>query len=526
MSQENVRLKKWRTLCQMSLVLGSCVFLMGADCMPRDAACQNLMDGDMCVPPAGSPDAAKCQAYICAVGECTAISDPDQSGLKCSDETDCTEEGTCKSGSCVADDKAAGTACADGDATECTKGECDGGGMCVQEDVPQGTPCAEVEKDDNECTDDVCSAGACSHPNKPNNTDCEKDGNVCTTEICLEGQCTDQGCDPRSGQDCTTSEGKDGTCQAITGVPPCQCVAAPDELAVLYIASANGNSVISYRDPATINGNIAPDTDLFGEQTQLFFPTDIVVTANDTLVVSNFDTNTVTSYANAAESNGNLPPDGNVEGVATLLDRPVTLAVNAAEDLLFVANGGAADEILVYSGASMSSLNGNLAPTRTITSTDIQDPVGINFGANDDLYVVNGSSDNIVVIAGASEVNGNVAATRIIGSGAFGDLFDVFIDGNDTMYVVDIDGFIYTFNDASTLNGSVDPDFVLTVPPAVTLTAIAVDSDGNAYIVDSGADAVYSYDNIATLNGALNPDRTIQGDQTQMDGPIRVFLDE
>ena len=294
----------------------------------------------------------------------------------------------------------------------------------------------------------------------------------------------------------------------------------------MYIANFGGFNVTSYQDPSTVNGNIAPDTNLEGAQTQLDGPSDIVVTGNDTLIASNFNTDTVTSYANARESNGNLTPDGNVQGAATLLDDPTTLAVNMAEDLLFVANFGVNDEILVYTGASTSSLNGNLAPTRVITSTDIQNPVGINFGADDDLYVVNSVLNNVVVIANASTTNGNVAATRIIDSASFVTPFDVFIDSNDTMYVVDFTGFIYTFNGASTLNGTVAPDFTLEVPPAVQLTAIAVDSNGTGYIVDFAADAVYSYDNLATLNGALNPDRTIQGAQTQLDGPIRVFLDE
>ena len=552
MLQEHVHFSKWKTLCRMGLALFCCVAFMGGDCIQRDAACQDLSDGAECTPPAGSAAAPTCQAYFCAVGECTLLSDPGQNGDKCSDETDCEDEGTCQSGNCVAADKAQGTSCTD-DGNECTDDICDGAGACTHPNEPDGIACND---DGNDCTDDVCAAGVCVHPNEPagtdctdgdgnectsgecdgagacqptnvaDNTDCENDGNVCTTELCLSGTCTDQGCAPRLGQACTTSDGNDGTCQTITGTPPCQCVATPEEVAVLYIANFSGFNVTSYQDPSTVNGNIAPDTNLEGAQTQLDGPSDIVVTGNDTLIASNFNTDTVTSYANARESNGNLTPDGNVQGAATLLDDPTTLAVNTAEDLLFVANFGASDEILVYSGASTSSLTGNLAPTRIITSTDIQNPVGINFGANDDLYVVNSVLNNVVVIAGASNVNGNVAATRIIDSASFGTLFDVFIDDNDTMYVVDIAGFIYTFNNASTLNGMVDPDFTLTVPPAVLLSAIAVDSNGTGYIVDNGADAVYSYDNIATLNGALNPDRTIQGAQTQMDGPIRVFLDE
>ena len=527
MSQKHVHFSQWKTLCRMGLVLCCCVVFIGADCdgPDPDPNCVGQSSNTPCPQPAGAADAGACEIYVCDFQQqCVLTTDVSKSGDKCSDETDCEEEGTCQSGNCVAADKAQGTTCPD-DGNECTDDICDGAGVCTHPNEPAGTDC--TDGDDNECTSGECDGmGVCQGTNVSDNTDCENDGNVCTTELCLSGVCTDQGCDPRLGQACTTSDGNAGTCQTITGTPPCQCVAEPDEVAVLYIANFDGFNITSYQDPSTVNGNIAPDTNLEGAQTQLDGPSDIVVTGNDTLIVSNFNTDTVTSYANARESNGNLTPDGNVQGAATLLDDPATLAVNTTEDLLFVANFGASDEILVYSGASTSSLNGNLAPTRIITSTDIQNPVGINFGANDDLYVVNSVLNNVVVIAGASEVNGNVAATRIIDSASFGTLFDVFIDDNDTMYVVDIAGFIYTFNNASTLNGMVDPDFTLTVPPAVLLSAIAVDSNGTGYIVDNGADAVYSYDNIATLNGALNPDRTIQGDQTQMDGPIRVFLDE
>ena len=62
------------------------------------------------------------------------------------------------------------------------------------------------------------------------------------------------------------------------------------------------------------------------------------------------------------------------------------------------------------------------------------------------------------------------------------------------------------------------------VPPAVQITAVAVDTAGNGYIVDVNNDAMYGYNNIATLNGAVNPNRTLQGANTQLNAPIRVFL--
>ncbi|MCZ6652464.1 MAG: hypothetical protein O7D91_05485, partial [Planctomycetota bacterium] len=479
MMQKHVCFDKWKILCQMSLALCCCVVFMGADCEgpPPDPNCVGQSSNTPCPQPAGAPDAGACEIYVCDFQQqCVLATDGSKSGDKCSDETDCVEEGTCQGRDCVAADK--GQIPCTKDDNECTDDICDGKGKCTHPNEPNTVPCTD---DGEECTTDFCDgAGACGHPNKaagtdctdtdnndctsgecdgmgeceprdvPDNTDCENDGNVCTTELCLSGVCTDQGCDPRLGQTCTTSDGKDGTCQTITGTPPCQCVADAEEVAVLYIANIDGFNITSYQDPSTVNGNIPPDTNLEGVQTQLDSPSDIVITGNDTLIVSNFGGNSVTSYANARESNGNLTPDGNVQGAATLLDDPVTLAVNTAEDLLFVANFGLSDEILVYTSASTSSLNGNLAPTRIITSTDIQDPIGINFGANDDLYVANASFNNVVVIAGASEVNGIVTATRIIDSGAFDRIFDVFIDSNDTMYVVDFGGFIYTFNNAST----------------------------------------------------------------------------
>lgn len=299
----------------------------------------------------------------------------------------------------------------------------------------------------------------------------------------------------------------------------------------LFIANFGGDGVISYANPSTVNGNIAPDTNLDGAQTQLNDPADIVVNSAGQLLAANFaavGNASITTYDNAAEANGNLEPDGNVTGAATTLIDPVSLAVNTAEDLLFVADIFS-DDILVFAGTTAGTFNGNLAPTRTIASADLNNPFGINFGANDDLYVANNGLSNVVVFANASNLNGTVAATRIITSALFNGLFDVFVDNNDTMFVVDAtDGEIYIFNDASSLNGPVTPDFTLDVQPAVAgaLTAIAVDSNDVGYIVDFAASAVYSYNNISTRNGTFNPNRTISGAATQMLTPIRVFLTE
>lgn len=294
----------------------------------------------------------------------------------------------------------------------------------------------------------------------------------------------------------------------------------------LFIANFGpNNNITSYQDPATVNGNVPPDTNLQGAQTQLDMVSDIVVNNVGELIATNFGTPSITVYADAASANGNLEPDGNVQGAATELVQPTSLAINTAEDLLFVADQGS-DDIYVYQDTASSTFNGNIAPIRIISSTDLNNPTGINFGANDEIYVANNGNNNILVFANASNLNGDVAPTRIITSAAFTTVFDVYIDDDDNMVVVDPAAIVYTFNNAASLNGNQDPDFTLTVPPAGNLTAVTVDTTGTGYLVDSGNDAIYAYDNITTRNGALNPDRTIQGANTQLDTPIRVFLVE
>ncbi len=302
---------------------------------------------------------------------------------------------------------------------------------------------------------------------------------------------------------------------------------------MLFVANLLGSNVTGWSNPASLNGNIAPDSNLAGAQTKLVGPTDIVVDKQGALITSNLGLpHRITAHDDALSINGNIAPDRNVEGVATLLDQPTSVAINRASDLVFVANVGAVDRILVYPNASQASFNGNLPPVRTIettTSLDLQTPMGINFGANDELYVANRGGNNILIFADASNTNGDVTPSRIIESAAFGGLMDVYIDGADNMYVVNDTGGgnqVHVFANASTLNGLTAPDFSLTVVGAVNLTAIAVDSEDTAYLVDANDHAIYAYDGISTLNGALAPDRTIQGANTQLNTPIRVFLME
>lgn len=324
----------------------------------------------------------------------------------------------------------------------------------------------------------------------------------------------------------TVSDGQGGTDTDTVNVNVTQATAPR-----LYIANFTGNNVTAYdiTDPNAVNGNIAPDANLSGAQTQLASPSDIVIDAGGSLLVTNFATPSITGYndaINLASINGNIAPTRNVQGANTQLTQPTSLTVNTTNDLAFVSDI-ISDDIYVFANASTAAFNGNLAPTRTIQSADINNPFGINFGANDNLYVANNALNNVAVFANASNLNGNVAATRTLTSATFTNLYDVYIDPDDTAYVVSAGtGRIDMFSNASTRNGAVTPNVSLIVQGALFITAIAVDSNGTAYIVDNTANAVYSYDNITTRNGTLPPDRTLQGANTQLFSPIRVWLEE
>lgn len=302
---------------------------------------------------------------------------------------------------------------------------------------------------------------------------------------------------------------------------------------ILYVANFSGNNITAYdiSDPNNVNGNVAPSANLAGGQTLISQPTDIVLDPAGALLVSNQGNDSVLGFPNAADLagiNGNVAPTRNVQGAATQIVLPLSLAVDTANDLLFVADN-LANAIRVYANASTAAFNGNLAPLRVITSANLNNPFGINFGANNALYVANRNGNNVVVFENASSLNGNVAANRVITSAVFtaGGLHDVFVDGAGRMFVVDsADDQIHTFNNAASLNGAAAPSVSLTVTGAGQMFAVAVDAQGRGYLTDFTLNRVYSYDNIATRNGALPPDRTLAGANTQLNGPVRVFLIE
>jgi len=299
---------------------------------------------------------------------------------------------------------------------------------------------------------------------------------------------------------------------------------------ILYVADNGGNRVLAWQvaNANDINGNIAPDANLSGALTLLLGPLDVLLDSADSLIVSNFGSS-ITSYATGttlASINGSVAPDRNVSGAATTLASPHGLALNAGTDVLFLSDS-AANRINSYGSASTAALNGNIAPTRTIAGVNVSSPQGICLGAGDTLYVANNVGSSVAVFAGASTLNGAIAANRVITSAVFANLMDVFVDGSDNLFVVCSapTNAVQVISNASTRNGVVPPSVTLTVAGATALHSIVVDSSGRGYISDM-AGSVYSYDNIATRNGVVAPDTTLTGAGTQLVSPRGMYMAE
>ncbi|HOW72085.1 MAG TPA: PKD domain-containing protein [Phycisphaerae bacterium] len=302
----------------------------------------------------------------------------------------------------------------------------------------------------------------------------------------------------------------------------------------LFVTSAAGPNVVGFAYPWTVSGNAVPNTVLTGASTKLVLPWAAVAISDGTLLVSNIDgtdddSPSITGYVNAASATGNLAPRLEVTGVATSLVSPRSMAYHAASDTLLVADVGV-PSILVYAGVSEAAFNGNVPPTRIITSGDLSGPQGIYLASNGDLYVANNGNNSVAVFANAHAANGTVAATRLITStdlATAGSLQAVCVDQGDHLFAADSSGKVFMFNSASTLTGAVTPAATIQVQTAIatSLTAIAVDSGGHGYVLDGGANsAVYVFDSIATRSGTLPPDRTIAGNATQLVLPQRLFF--
>ncbi len=280
----------------------------------------------------------------------------------------------------------------------------------------------------------------------------------------------------------------------------------PDALTqtMLYVISSG---LQGYRDAGTLRGpTITATTDLDSDPAG--DPVDAAFDARGALyVISSLNTGTIAVYDNPLTATGNRTPDRMVSGDLTGLFIPTGLAIDVENDLLYVSNGfsNSVSHVVVFDLGTPDAFDGNVEPISTfdvdMDSVLFADQVQF---ANGSLYVVD--APEILVFDSPADLKGPAIPDRVITNAAFDDNIQIHLADADRMIVASGDtggtDQVFILERASTLDGAVEPDVVLTVArttgTADTIFA-AIDSQDRLFIADGWNGVIYTFDNASTL---------------------------
>jgi hypothetical protein len=302
----------------------------------------------------------------------------------------------------------------------------------------------------------------------------------------------------------------------------------------------NSARIISFTNPATADGDVAPATELpVGASTDIFQPRSLVVTNDFTLLVTR-QNGGITSHDLAIDTTGNVPADRITESDPEL-DAPIALAYDADSDTLYVGGVNSESGILVYNNASAATFDGTKGPDRIFNPSD-RAPTNTTemtidalwLDKDGRLYVSDTSGTNvnfsrILVFNNPDTASGDTPADRKLESKEWGNIEDLCVDLDDNLYIVDDTDAIFKIKSASTVDGTdLTPDVTLTiVGQSVALNGIVVDRHGRAYVSDRGNHEIHSLAGIAALSsGNATPSTTITGNATRLSAPRQLWLVE
>ncbi|MCL5878765.1 MAG: Ig-like domain-containing protein [Deltaproteobacteria bacterium] len=301
--------------------------------------------------------------------------------------------------------------------------------------------------------------------------------------------------------------------------------------AVLYATDFNNLSLDVFYDAGSASGNVAPDRRVSGAATTFNTPVFLWLDkGSDRLYISDAGTGDILVFNNASTVNGNIAPNRTISSAS--LSLPYGIWLDASTDTLYVVDGGN-NAVLAFD--NVSTLNGAVSASRSISgsNTTLNSPVGISLdAANDDLYIVNWGNNSILVFNNASTATGNIAPSRTI-SGSNTGLSGpqgIWLDAtSDQLYVADqfVPG-ITVYNNASTANGNITPS--RTISGASTgfnsTTGVWYDASTNRlYVADQVADSISIFNSGNTANGDIAPSRVIAGANTHLNGTKTIWLD-
>lgn len=245
------------------------------------------------------------------------------------------------------------------------------------------------------------------------------------------------------------------------------------------------------------------------------------------LYVSNQSNDSIVRFSGATKATGNIPPAATIQGSSTQLNQPQYIFADNTNNRVYVANLGAAN-ILVFD--NLSTLNGNQAPTRVISSTNLVSPIDVALDPiNNLLYVADKTTDGgaIEVFTSASAANGSTTPARIIQPG-FVPSAILLDSANDRLFIADpVNNAIDVYDTATKLNGTVTASRSISGSNTQLSQpfGLRIDGAGRLIVGNASPPSITIYSNAASANGNLSPATFITGSNTTLSSPTQLALD-
>ena len=303
----------------------------------------------------------------------------------------------------------------------------------------------------------------------------------------------------------------------------------PGSAGKLYVSNQNGNSILRFDNALTVSGAPQPAASISGPNTGLNLPQFMALdTAADRLFVANPGGSSVLIWDSVSTLNGNIAPSRTI-GLSSGLVAPVAVALDSNRDLLYVADQSSG-QVLVFSPASTAGSNSSAVRDLVITGANLG---GIALdSANDRLFVSDSASNAIGVFDNASTLNGTVTSNRAItgaNTGLQGPTGLTLDLSGDLVVANGTNGTITVYANAATADSNVQPiatfggGTTLITPGQVILNPAS--SANEIYVADSTANAVLTFTGVNSAGTNITPSRTISGGTTTFNGPRGLALD-
>lgn len=288
------------------------------------------------------------------------------------------------------------------------------------------------------------------------------------------------------------------------------------------ILSANSadQSILGF-DLPTSGGNIAPDQDITGSNTQMDAGPNFLAVGTTNVYEAATNSDYIRRFGRGAT--GNISPNLTLNTSSRMGYNIGGIALDSSAEL-WVARWvplGAPSLIDEYAAGA----HGAATPIATITgsNTKLAFPEDLAFDSSDNLYVSNSDASILVFAAGSS---GNVAPTRTIsgsntqlGSGPYGTPLGITVD-TSTYYggriiVAQSNGNVIVF--AAGAHGNATPSAVIT--RVSNPVDVATDSLGNIWVAGA-SNRIFEF--APGANGYATPLTTIIGTSTKLNSPASI----